>query len=89
MSLEVFLDDTPGEVRGVVVRDGRFEHLLIQREDDVAEHRLGARCVGRIAEVHPGLRGAFVTRLVGSYPAVMGLPLFETVNLLNGAGWRA
>ncbi|GLS01737.1 hypothetical protein GCM10007859_17520 [Brevundimonas denitrificans] len=60
MSLEVFLDDTPGEVRGVVVRDGRFEHLLIQREDDVAEHRLGARCVGRIAEVHPGLKGAFV-----------------------------
>ena len=60
MSVEVFLDDTPGEVRGVVVRDGRFEHLLIQREDDVAEHRLGARCVGRIAEVHPGLKGAFV-----------------------------
>ena len=60
MSLEVFLDDTPGEIRGVVVRDGRFEHLLIQREDDVAEHRLGARCIGRIAEVHPGLTGAFV-----------------------------
>ncbi|HVL42307.1 MAG TPA: nucleoside triphosphate pyrophosphatase [Brevundimonas sp.] len=36
-----------------------------------------------------GRAGAFVTRLVGSYPAVMGLPLFETVNLLNGAGWRA
>lgn len=38
----------------------RFEHLLIQREDDVAEHRLGARCVGRIADVHPGLKGGFV-----------------------------
>ena len=60
MSVEVFLDDTPGEVRGVIERDGRFEHLLIQRDDDVAEHRLGARCVGRIAEVHPGLKGAFV-----------------------------
>ena len=36
-----------------------------------------------------GRAGAFVTRLVGSHPAVMGLPLFETVNLLNGAGWRA
>lgn len=60
MSLEVFLDDTPGEVRGMVARDGRFEHLLIQREDDVAEYRLGARCVGRIVEVHPGLKGAFV-----------------------------
>ena len=60
MSVEVFLDDTPGEVRGVIARDGRFQHLLIQREDGVAEHRLGARCVGRIAEVHPGLKGAFV-----------------------------
>lgn len=35
-----------------------------------------------------GPAGAFVTRIVGSYPAVMGLPLFETVNLLSGAGWR-
>lgn len=58
--VEAFLDDTPGEVRGVVVRDGRFEHLLIQREDEVAEHRLGARCIGRIVEVHPGLKGGFV-----------------------------
>lgn len=36
-----------------------------------------------------GRAGAFVTRLVGSYPAVMGLPLPESVNLLAGAGWRA
>lgn len=36
-----------------------------------------------------GRAGAFVTRLVGSYPAVMGLPLYETVNLLAGLGWRA
>lgn len=57
---EVFLDETPGEVRGVIARDGRFEHLLIQRHDDVLEHRLGARSVGRVAEVHPGLKGAFV-----------------------------
>lgn len=35
-----------------------------------------------------GRAGAFVTRLVGSYPAVMGLPLPESVNLLAGAGWR-
>ena len=31
---------------------------------------------------------AFVPRIVGSHPAVMGLPLPETVNLLAGAGWR-
>ncbi|MBU1385682.1 MAG: septum formation inhibitor Maf [Alphaproteobacteria bacterium] len=36
-----------------------------------------------------GRAGAFVTRIVGSYPAIVGLPLFETVNLLAGTGWRA
>lgn len=35
-----------------------------------------------------GPAGAFVVRIVGSHPAVMGLPLFETKNLLNGVGWR-
>lgn len=59
-AVEAFLDDTPGEIRGVVLRDGRFEHLLIQREDDVAQHRLGARSVGRVTEVRAGLKGAFV-----------------------------
>lgn len=60
MSIEVFLDDTPGEVRGLIARDGRFHHLLIQRDDAVAQNRLGARSVGRIVDVRPGLKGAFV-----------------------------
>lgn len=59
-AVEVFLDEAPGETRGVVAKDGRFEHLLIQREDDVAPHRLGARSIGRVIEVSAGLRGAFV-----------------------------
>lgn len=63
--IEVFLDDTPGETRGIVVRDGRFEHLIIQSDRDVPQHRLGARCVGRIADVQPGLKGAFVDLGVG------------------------
>ena len=35
-----------------------------------------------------GPAAAFVLKIVGSHPAVMGLPLPETVNLLAGAGWR-
>jgi septum formation protein len=35
-----------------------------------------------------GPAAAFVTRIVGSHPAVMGLPLPETISLLSGAGWR-
>ncbi len=35
-----------------------------------------------------GLAGAYVTNLVGSYTAVVGLPLHETLNLLTGVGYR-
>jgi septum formation protein len=34
-----------------------------------------------------GPAGAFVRRIVGSHPAVMGLPLYETMQLLAGVGW--
>ena len=34
-----------------------------------------------------GLAGAFVSGLIGSYTAVVGLPLFETRNLLIGSGY--
>ncbi|MEN5363140.1 ribonuclease E/G [Brevundimonas intermedia] len=59
-AVEVFLDETPGETRGAVMRDGRYTHLLIHRDDDAAQTRLGARSVGRVTEVNHGLRGAFV-----------------------------
>lgn len=32
--------------------------------------------------------GAFVTALSGSYTGVVGLPLYETLALLRGLGWR-
>jgi septum formation protein len=35
-----------------------------------------------------GLAGAFVTELKGSYSSVVGLPLYETLNLLTGLGYR-
>jgi septum formation protein len=34
-----------------------------------------------------GLAGGFVMRLQGSYSAVVGLPLYETVSLLRGLGF--
>lgn len=58
--IEVFLDQTPGETRGVIARDGRYTHILIERDGDAAALRLGARSVGRVAEIDAGLRGAFV-----------------------------
>jgi septum formation protein len=35
-----------------------------------------------------GTAGAFATWLQGSYTGVVGLPLYETVCLLEGLGWR-
>ncbi|MER8479498.1 Maf-like protein [Mesorhizobium sp. M1163] len=35
-----------------------------------------------------GLAGAFVVKLVGSYTNVVGLPLYETVALLSGEGFK-
>ncbi|RAK60906.1 septum formation protein Maf [Phenylobacterium hankyongense] len=35
-----------------------------------------------------GRAGAFVTALQGSYSGVVGLPLYETANLLAGLGYR-
>lgn len=35
-----------------------------------------------------GRAGAFIRGLSGSYTGVVGLPLYETAQLLRGAGWR-
>lgn len=32
--------------------------------------------------------GGFVTGLQGSYSSVVGLPLYETINMLTGLGWQ-
>ena len=34
-----------------------------------------------------GIAGSFVVKLVGSYTGVVGLPLYETINLLSGEGY--
>ena len=34
-----------------------------------------------------GLAGSFVVKLIGSYPNVVGLPLYETMSLLAGEGY--
>lgn len=80
--LEAFLDDTPGEARGILVRDGRYEALLVQREGDPAEHRLGARSIGRVTAVDPVLRAAFVD--VGGGERLGFLPLRKADRLAVG-----
>ena len=35
-----------------------------------------------------GIAGSFIISLVGSYSSVVGLPLYQTANLLNGIGFN-
>jgi len=72
VTLEVFLDDTPGELRAVVERGGRAEHILIERADHDPRTRLGARLVARVRQSAPGLKGAFLD-LGGGLEAFMPL----------------
>ncbi|MFN4297703.1 MAG: RNA-binding protein [Brevundimonas sp.] len=58
--LQVYIDDSPGETRGIIEGERGFEHILIQREVDDLARRLDAVSVGRVSRVEPGLNGAFV-----------------------------
>ncbi len=80
--VEVFLDETPGEVRGVVARNGQYEHLLIQRDDDTPQDRLGARSIGRVVSLDPAFRAAFVDLGAKGPPGF--LPLAKGVTLRDG-----
>jgi hypothetical protein len=57
---EAFLDAGAGEARGVVLLDGRPEHLLIARDDDPPALALGARSVARVRKVEPAFASVFL-----------------------------
>lgn len=83
---------------GVAVATGeRITHRIVETrvafkrlsDPEIAAYVAGGDWKGKAGGY--GIQGpaaAFVLKIVGSHPAVMGLPLPETVNLLAGAGWR-
>lgn len=66
----IYLDRGIGEDRGAVLLDGRAEHLIIVREGEPPETRLGARVAGRVRKVEPAFASAFVD-LGGGHEALM------------------
>lgn len=56
----LFLDRSPGELRGVVALDGRPERLFLRRDEDDPRLQLGARLIARVAGVEPALATAFL-----------------------------
>lgn len=80
-----------------VAAAGRISHRVVETrvafkrlsDTEIADYVAGGDWKGKAGAY--GIQGpaaAFVLKIVGSHPAVMGLPLPETVNLLAGAGWR-
>ncbi|MDI7774975.1 nucleoside triphosphate pyrophosphatase [Asticcacaulis sp. EMRT-3] len=79
----------------VVAPDGRLSSRLVETRihfkrlsrNDITTYLASGEGVGKAGGYAiQGLAGAFVTHLVGSYTGVMGLPLYETRCLLEGAG---
>lgn len=50
-------------------------------KDYVVSHKWEGVCVYRIEDME-----AYVKKIIGSYSGIIGLPLYETRNLLNGIG---
>lgn len=81
-----------------VVRGGRVRHRVnetrvtfkVLSEAEIASYVADGDWRGKAGAYGiQGAASAFVRQIVGSHHGVMGLPLYETVNLLAGAGLRA
>jgi septum formation protein len=81
----------------VIAPDGRTASRVVESRitfKRITDRELDAFIAGRDWTDASGgykihrLAGAFVTDISGSYTSVVGLPLYETLNLLGGLGWR-
>ena len=81
-----------------VVRDGQISSRVNETrvtfkplsQAEIAAYVAGGEWRGKAGGYGiQGPAGAFIQRIVGSHSSVMGLPLYEAVQLLHGVGWRA
>jgi septum formation protein len=64
----------------------QFKHLSDQEQ---ADYLAGGEWNGKAGGYGvQGVAGGFIIDLHGSYTSVVGLPLYETLNLLTGLGYR-
>ena len=78
----------------VISRQGKIaERLSVSRvqtkplsAEEIAAYVAGKEWEGCSGYKIEGSFAAYVKRIVGSYSGIVGLPLFETKNLLNGIG---
>jgi septum formation protein len=64
----------------------QFKHLS---DAEKADYLAGGEWRGKAGGYGvQGVAGGFIIDLHGSYTSVVGLPLYETLNLLQGLGWK-
>lgn len=79
----------PGGRRAARISESRLKFKRLSRRELDAYAASGEwRDAAGAYKIHQRA-GAFVTVLQGSFPGVVGLPLYETLCLLQGLGWRA
>ena len=79
----LYLDDGPGEARGVVTLDGRPERLMIRRVGDSPRQLAGARVVARVRRIEPGIGAAFLD--LGEEPDAVLAAGGAAIKLVEGA----
>ena len=82
----VALHASDGTTTAVSATDVHFRE--ISRDEALAYWHSGEPCDKAGAYAIQGLGGVFVTQIAGSYSGVVGLPVFETVQLLSAAGLK-
>jgi len=79
----------PGGRRAARLAESRV-HFKRLSAAEIADYLASGEGMGKAGGYAiQGRAGAFVTTLQGSYSAVVGLPLYETRNLLQGLGYAA
>lgn len=62
--------------------------MKVLSDEDLEEYLACGEWKGVCGYKIEGRLAGYITRMVGSYSGVVGLPLYETMNLLKGAGIR-
>lgn len=77
---------------GMILTRSVETRVKVRRLDDAAieDYIAGDEWAGKAgAYAIQGLFAKHIVSIIGSYTNIVGLPLYETSNLLSGAGWRA
>ena len=83
---DILINWTPQETRVAIVENGAVQELHIERA--LERGLVGNIYAGRVARVLPGMQSAFIEHISGSHSGIMGLPMFETAELLRQAGFE-